>query len=284
LEARVQKESTGWIIWEFTMIRGAVLGSPITHSLSPRLHRALFEYLKIDGSYEAIEVKSGELSRFFSERSEEFDYLSLTMPLKEEALSLGLPIDSIATRIQSANTLYKDGANWKVTSTDGSGFMQALKEKKLETFSSVLILGAGGTARAVAGVLDSVSKAITVLGRSSTREEALAQAVQVADFKYELWRQNIGFDEYDLVVNTTPAGAADLLAENVQDGVTAPLFDVIYNPWPTVLASRWLDSSGVVINGLELLLYQGIDQVEKTIGELSYRTELASHLRKVINS
>jgi shikimate dehydrogenase len=284
LEARVQKESTGWIIWEFTMIRGAVLGSPITHSLSPRLHRALFEYLKIDGSYEAIEVKSGELSRFFSERSEEFDYLSLTMPLKEEALSLGLPIDSIATRIQSANTLYKDGANWKVTSTDGSGFMQALKEKKLETFSSVLILGAGGTARAVAGVLDSVSKAITVLGRSSTREEALAQAVQVADFKYELWRQNIGFDEYDLVVNTTPAGAADLLAENVHHGVTAPLFDVIYNPWPTVLASRWLDSSGVVINGLELLLYQGIDQVEKTIGEISYRTELASHLRKVINS
>jgi shikimate dehydrogenase len=284
LETRVQKEFTGWIIWEFTMIRGAVLGSPITHSLSPRLHRALFEYLKIDGSYEAIEVKSGELSRFFSERSEEFDYLSLTMPLKEEALSLGLPIDSIATRIQSANTLYKDGANWKVTSTDGSGFMQALKEKKLETFSSVLILGAGGTARAVAGVLDSVSKAITVLGRSSTREEALAQAVQVADFKYELWRQNIGFDEYDLVVNTTPAGAADLLAENVQDFVSAPLFDVIYNPWPTVLASRWLDSSGVVINGLELLLYQGIDQVEKTIGEISYRTELASHLRKVINS
>jgi shikimate dehydrogenase len=284
LEARVQKESTGWIIWEFTMIRGAVLGSPITHSLSPRLHRALFDYLKIDGSYEAIDVKSGELSRFFSERSEDFDYLSLTMPLKEEALSLGLPIDSIATRIQSANTLYKDGANWKVTSTDGSGFMQALNEKKLETFSSVLILGAGGTARAVAGVLDSVSKAITVLGRSSTREEALAQAVQVADFKYERWRQNIGFEEYDLVVNTTPAGAADLLAENVQDGVTASLFDVIYNPWPTVLASRWLDSSGVVINGLELLLYQGIDQVEKKIGLISDRSELASYLRKVINS
>jgi shikimate dehydrogenase len=162
--------------------------------------------------------------------------------------------------------------------------MQALNEKKLETFSSVLILGAGGTARAVAGVLDSVSKAITVLGRSSTREEALAQAVQVADFTYERWRQNIGFEEYDLVVNTTPAGAADLLAENVQDGVTAPLFDVIYNPWPTVLASRWLDSSGVVINGLELLLYQGIDQVEKTIGEIPNRVELASHLRKVINS
>lgn len=266
------------------MIRGAVLGSPITHSLSPRLHRAIFEYLKIDGSYEAIEVKAGELSNFFRERSEDFDYLSLTMPLKEEALSLGLPIDSIAARIQSANTLYKEGAHWKVTSTDGSGFIQALKEKKLDSFSSVLILGAGGTARAVAGVLDSVSKAITVLGRSSTREEALAQAVQVADFRYERWRQNISFEEYDLVVNTTPAGAADLLAENVSREVTAPLFDVIYSPWPTVLASRWLDSSGLVINGLELLLYQGMDQVEKTIGVISDRSELASYLRKAINS
>lgn len=266
------------------MIRGAVLGSPITHSLSPRLHRAIFEYLKIEGSYEAIEVKSGELDKFFELRSSEFDYFSLTMPLKEEALSLGLSIDAVATRIKSANTIFKQNGSWKLSSTDGSGFLQALKEKKLESFSSVLILGAGGTARAVAGVLDSVSKAITVLGRSSIREEALAQAVQNADFSYMRWQQNIRFEEYDLVVNTTPAGAADLLAESVVGGVKAPLFDVIYKPWPTVLASRWLDCSGVVINGLELLLYQGIDQVEKTVGEIPNRPELAAYLRKILNS
>jgi shikimate dehydrogenase len=266
------------------MIRGAVLGSPITHSLSPRLHRAIFEFLEIDGSYEAVEVKSGELSAFFKKKSEDFDYLSLTMPLKEEALALGLPIDAVATRVQSANTLYRDGAGWKLSSTDGSGLLQALKEKKLESFSSVLILGAGGTARAVAGALDSASKAITVLGRSSTREEALSHAVQEADFQYMRWQQSIRFEDYDLVVNTTPAGAADLLADNVVDGITAPLFDVIYNPWPTVLASRWLDCSGVVINGLELLLYQGIDQVEKTIGVIANRVELASYLRKAINA
>ena len=266
------------------MIRGAVLGSPITHSLSPRLHRAIFDFLKIEGSYEAIEVKSGELTNFFTKRAEEFDYFSLTMPLKEEALSLGLPVDAIATRIQSANTLFKEGGSWNLSSTDGSGFLKALKEKNLDTFSSVLILGAGGTARAVAGALDSVSQAITVLGRSSIREDALSQAVQVADFTYKRWQQGIGFEEFDLVVNTTPAGAADLLADNVLDGVSAPLFDVIYNPWPTVLASRWLDCSGVVINGLELLLYQGIDQVEKVIGEIPDRVELATYLRKVLNA
>ena len=266
------------------MIRGAVLGSPITHSLSPRLHRAIFDFLKIDGNYEAIEVKSGELSDFFERRSEEFDYFSLTMPLKEEALALGLTVDAVATRVQSANTLYREGDIWKLSSTDGSGLLQALKERNLESFSSVLILGAGGTARAVAGALDSVSNAITVLGRSSNREEALSQAVEIADFTYMRWQQNIGFEEYDLVVNTTPAGAADLLADDVVDGVSAPLFDVIYNPWPTVLASRWLDFSGVVIYGLELLLYQGIDQVEKIIGEVPDREALATYLRKIINA
>ena len=65
------------------MIRGAVLGSPIEHSLSPVLHRAAFVDLQIEGSYDRIEVRAGELKNFLTERGSEFDYLSLTMPLKE---------------------------------------------------------------------------------------------------------------------------------------------------------------------------------------------------------
>jgi len=266
------------------MIKGAVLGSPINHSLSPRLHTALFQILEIEGIYEAIEVKSGELADFFKDRRDEFDYLSLTMPLKEEALTLDVSIDVATKRIQSANTLVNRSGNWSLSSTDGSGFIQALAHKGLNKFSSVLILGAGGTARAVAGALDTVSTSITVLGRSSTREDALSHAIQSADFSYRRWQQSIDFDEFDLVVNTTPAGAADLLAENVPHKTNTPLFDVIYKPWPTVLAARWQDCGGVVINGLELLLYQGIDQVEKVIGAIPDREELASQLRGKLKS
>jgi shikimate dehydrogenase len=97
------------------MIKGAVLGSPINHSLSPRLHNALFQFLGRDGSYEAIEVKSGELSQFFAERADEFDYLSLTMPLKEEALALDVSIDDATRRIQSANTLVSGNGSWILT-------------------------------------------------------------------------------------------------------------------------------------------------------------------------
>ncbi len=284
MENRIQEEFTGRKIQEFTMIKGAVLGSPITHSLSPRLHNAIFDFLGIEGSYEAIEVVSGELSTFFTTHGIDLDYLSLTMPLKEEALTLNVSVDKATKRIQSANTLVKREGSWTLSSTDGSGFLQALSNKGLQKFSSVLILGAGGTARAVAGALDSASASITLLGRSSTREDALTQAINKADFSYRRWQQNIDFEEFDLVVNTTPAGAADLLAESVPQKLTVPLFDVIYKPWPTVLAARWQDSGGVVINGLELLLYQGIDQIEKVVGAIPNREDLAAHLRQVLNS
>jgi len=262
------------------VIRGAVLGSPITHSLSPRLHRAAFAFLGLEADYQAIDVPAGTLSSFFSGRNQEFDYFSLTMPLKEEVLTLPVTKSSLLTQIQSANTLYRDGQLWALTSTDGSGFISALGFAELYTFNRVLILGAGGTSRAVAGALDSVSKEIHVLGRSSVRAPALESAVQTAAFEYIRWGSGVEFNSYDLVVNTTPAGAADLLAENIKGGLRAVLFDVIYKPWPTVLASGWKDSGAKVINGLELLIYQGIDQLEIILTQELDRQTLAQHLRK----
>jgi shikimate dehydrogenase len=152
----------------------------------------------------------------------------------------------------------------------------------LKTFNRVLILGAGGTARAVTGSLDSVAKEIHVLGRSSIRQEALERAIHSSQFTYRRWTLDIDFSEYDLVVNTTPAGAADLLADSVYPGTTSLLFDVIYKPWPTELAKRWNDCGGKVINGLELLLYQGIDQLEIVLDRKVDRSALAQHLRAVL--
>ena len=108
------------------MITGAVLGSPISHSLSPVLHKAAFAFLGIEGDYSAIKVESGALAEFLQTRSSEFDYLSLTMPLKEEVLGLGFDADALTQRIQSGNTLIKRNDKWSISSTDGSGFVAAL--------------------------------------------------------------------------------------------------------------------------------------------------------------
>jgi shikimate dehydrogenase len=264
------------------MITGAVLGSPIKHSLSPVLHKAAFEFLGVEGNYSAIKVGSGGLAKFIETRSSEFDYLSLTMPLKEEVLGLGFHADALTQRIQSGNTMIKKDDKWSISSTDGSGFVAALEHAGIREIDSVLILGAGGTARAVTGALDSIAQNIHVLGRSSLRQEALESAVSHSRFEYHRWSSDVDFTEYSLVVNTTPAGAADLLAGSVNPGIQATLFDVIYKPWPTELAQRWSDCGGAVINGLELLMYQGLDQLARVLDVEFDREALATHLRAVL--
>ena len=264
------------------IIKGAVLGSPVEHSLSPLLHREVFDFLGIAGEYNRQEVALESLAQFFDSQSANFDYFSITMPLKEEALTLPVVVDPLALRIQSSNTLYKRGDQWHLTSTDGSGLISALKHEGYISFKRALVLGAGGTARAVVGALDGVADEIVVLGRTSTRRDVLESAVERSIFDYERWNDAPDFASYDLVVNTTPAGAADLLAESLSPGECSLFFDVIYKPWPTVLGSRWADSGGVVINGIELLLYQGIQQLSLALGKQLDELALATHLRPIL--
>ena len=246
-------------------LKAAVLGFPIAHSLSPVLHRKAFELLGIAGSYEAIEVESGGLAEFLESQGANYDYLSLTMPLKEEVLviaeSSGIEVDELALQIQSVNTLIRNGSGWSATSTDGSGFVKALANAGYDHFTSVLILGAGGTARAVAGALDEIADSVAIMGRSVRRNVGIAACFRKLAPEFIAWDDQIDLRNFDLVVNTTPSGAADLVAENIPSKVEGLLFDVLYKPWPTLIARRWSDGGGKVISGLELLLYQGIDQI-----------------------
>ena len=246
-------------------VKAAVLGSPIAHSLSPFLHGKAFEVLGISGTYEAIKVESGGLSEFLRRQGQSYDYLSLTMPLKEEVLDIAkassIKVDDLAQRIQSVNTLVKSGTGWSATSTDGSGFIKALANAGYDHFNSVLILGAGGTARAVAGALDEIADSVSIMGRSIRRNAGIAACFRKLVPEFIVWDDQIDLRKFDLVVNTTPSGAADLVAENIPSKVEGLLFDVLYKPWPTLIARRWSDGGGKVISVIELLLYQGIDQI-----------------------
>lgn len=266
------------------ILRGAVLGSPVEHSLSPLLHREAFKFLGIEGQYDRREIQLESLHDFFLANHQDFDYLSITMPLKEEVLALPVAVDDVAMRVQSANTLYRRGDQWHLTSTDGSGFISALRNEGYGKFNKVLVLGAGGTARAVVGALDGLADEIVVLGRTSTRREVLEASIQRSAFEYIRWNDSPGFAQYDLVVNTTPAGAADLLADSLFSGDCSLFFDVIYKPWPTVLGARWEDSGGKVMNGLELLLYQGIQQLGLALDRSLDESKLATHLRPLLKA
>ena len=257
------------------MINAAVLGSPITHSLSPLLHSLAYEYLGVQARYEAVEVKSGQLQNFLTNTDK--NALSLTMPLKEEALTVSHLISDIAQRITSGNTLSLTDGVWSLTSTDVLGFDFSLDMHRIKEIETVVVIGAGATARAAVASVSKIAKSVLVVTRNPDRISAMNQA-STAEVTYLPWELTNQLNTADLVINTTPHNAADYFVASVEKPIGA-FFEVLYNPWPTVLSKVWAQSENLVIDGLDLLIHQGISQVEIFAGVTVDRHELYRLMR-----
>lgn len=239
------------------MINAAVLGSPISHSLSPKIHLKAFEILGIPGEYQAIEVDEKSFPTFFKENSGgNWNGFSLTMPLKEIVLQFSQQVDERARQINSANTLYRLADGWAVTSTDYLAFENLLS---VDSNKRVAIIGGGGTARAAIGSLNSKIKAVDVLLRNPVRLQAMSNAAP--DIKINHCEMSTSLDSYDLIIQTTPAGAFDQYAAKLRSA-TGDLMECLYKPFPTPLASRFNELGGNVISGKELLVEQALFQIE----------------------
>jgi shikimate dehydrogenase len=263
------------------MIRAAVLGSPISHSLSPQLHKIAYEILGIQADYSRFDVKSGGLPDFLVEHPE-LDALSLTMPLKEEALLIADSVSQISSQIQSGNTLSKKDGIWNLTSTDVEGFIQALKVNNFSSDGTALIIGSGATARACVAALASVDRIqkgkIHVIHRNPDREKQMRAAAPLIDLEFHIWDSFPIINDTSLVVNTTPAGIADAFCDFV-DKPRGLYFEALYNPWPTLLFDRWGSQGAGRIDGIDLLVHQAISQVEIFTGISVDRKSLSSHMR-----
>jgi shikimate dehydrogenase len=261
------------------MIKAAVLGSPISHSLSPLLHNTAYARLGIQGSYEAIEVNAGGLAKFMDGRDATWTGFSLTMPLKEEAIEYADHVDELAKRINSANTLYRDGGVWRATSTDVIGFSQALKSHKIAIKGHVVILGAGATARAAAAACDGSAAHITVINRSLSRVQGMSDAVIDSELRFLNWDNLSVLSDADLVISTVPAGVTDSI--ELPQETTAPFFEALYKPWPTPASALWASRGGFVIDGLDLLIHQAIAQIQIFTGKVFDSSAMYAQLRSV---
>ena len=256
------------------MMRCAVLGSPIAHSLSPRLHRAAYEFLGVVGTYEALEMPEADFPRFFAHAHHEgWTGFSLTMPLKERVNTEGIDIDLTARRINSVNTLFRRNDNWLGTSTDFLAFRRIFATI---SYSSVCVLGGGATARAAIAALDGTVETIAVALRNPAKFELLRESALTS--KLALRPFNPDLNNFDLVVSTVPAGASDVLSTALAK-TQGTFFDVLYNPWPTQIAGEWHRLGGHVINGLDLLVKQALDQISL----MSEREFDLTVMRKVLN-
>lgn len=249
--------------------RAAVLGSPISHSLSPTLHRAAYAELDLDWSYDAIEVGDGDLVSFVDGLDHgAWAGLSVTMPLKAEAFALARMRSDTVARTRAANTLIPLGAGWSAENTDVPGLVAALDEAGVDLVERACVIGAGATAAsAVLALTRRGVRRVEVVARRPERVDALADVVAGLDVELRpvAWADAESALAHPLVVCTVPAGAGDSLAGVVpaQPGV---LFDVVYDPWPTVLGAAWTTGGGRVLGGLDLLVHQAVLQVELMSG------------------
>ena len=288
--------------------RALVLGDPVGHSLSPVLHEAAYASLGLTGwSYGRERVGRGELGAFLADLDDDVAGLSLTMPLKEEALDVVDDVHPHGRLLGSVNTVLTAGAvhgprhgTW-ATSTDDDGVTDALRSLPPRTPARrVLLLGAGGTARAAAAAL--AGRIPVELVVAARRAEQSGQVADVADELARRHREMIGrglrtrrahrhlvgelatrssvaaaglddvtdlLPEVDLVVQTLPAGVADRWVPDVDalDPTRVPaLVEVLYDPWPTPLARAVHLRGGDVVGGLEVLVGQAVEQVALMTG------------------
>ncbi|MEU4240433.1 shikimate dehydrogenase [Actinoplanes sp. NPDC026619] len=249
----------------------AVLGKPIAHSLSPVIHNAGFAAAGLTGwSYVAIECAEAELAAVIDGLGPEWAGLSLTMPLKEEALRLAASATAVARATGAANTLVRrpDGT-WHADNTDVYGMVRVLREAGLQPAPSVTVLGGGGTARAVLGAAAELgATSVTVVTRRPEVRDELRPAAEALGIELAgaAWADAAKLFHADAVISTVPKGAADHLASEVAWQPGTVLFDAIYDPWPTPLAAAAEKSGIPVVSGLDLLLGQALSQFEQFTG------------------
>ena len=281
------------------MIRAAVLGSPISHSLSPTLHNRAYEILGISGKYEAIELSEVEFPQFFAEAtaldaSVDWRGFSLTMPLKEIVTNSLIGVDPLAKRISSANTILIDRnsqeVNVKILSTDVLGFRTIFDRITINQDSSVAIIGGGGTARAAVSALDGLVSNINVYQRSEKRNNLVRGAASLSAINFHGLNKLNDVLDHSLIVSTLPNTASEVLIAAIPPKVreSQVLFDVAYSPFPSTPAIAWQKAGGALIDGVELLIRQALEQIRLMTrtnfeSDLMYE-ELRTHVMAVINN
>ncbi len=258
----------------------AVLGSPISHSLSPKLHNYWLQKYNIEGKYYAMETKAENLYKTICNLEDRgFVGVNLTVPLKQEILNIIDDIDEFSRKISAVNiVIFKNGKRIGFNS-DSYGFIENLKYGiklynccEIENYlDKVVVLGAGGAARAViAGLIKCGAGEIFIANRSLDRAINLVDDFDCDNLVVSPWeeRDNL-LENTGLLVNTTSLGMVGQPDLNIKlDKLpnNALVTDIVYNPLDTKLLITAKSRGNKVVDGLGMLLFQGQMAFEKFFG------------------
>lgn len=242
-----------------------IIGDPIDHSLSPAIHNAAFNTLGLNCSYIAFRVQEGQLKNSIdSLRSINIGGFNVTMPHKVKVLNYVDRCDKTVQLVGAANTVNNEEGKFCAYNTDVAGFIRPLRKRKVDFNGiEVLILGAGGAARAVVVALSGEKGIanINIFNRNTDRSTNLANLAKKLGLKASIISnddvQKIAYKS-DLIINTTPLGMSNeqSLIKSASISKDSIVYDIVYKPINTKLIENAKTAGAQVVYGYEMLLAQ----------------------------
>lgn len=246
----------------------AIIGNPVEHSLSPVMHNAAFKELGLNLVYLAFTVSRKELKNaLLGAKSLGLKGLNVTMPHKNEVMNYLDELDLTAKSIGAVNTVLNNEGKMVGYNTDGKGAIIALHENGvcLER-TKLVVLGAGGAAKAIAYQAAKDVKELVILNRSPSKAKKLVESfpknlgakVKSGSLSFEVLEQELA--TADILVNATCLGMHPNCDSPVPSGLLRSdlcVMDIIYNPMETKLLKAAKAVGAQVISGVEMLIYQG---------------------------
>jgi shikimate dehydrogenase len=255
-----------------------IIGDPIEHTMSPVMHNAAFRKLGLDYVYLAFPVRQKALDKAVAGmRALNIRGLNVTIPHKVAIIPFLDKLDPLAEKIDAINTIVNEDGVLTGYNTDATGFLQALLERGIKPRGKkVIILGAGGAARAISFILAERDASLVILNRHSARAEDLARRIaqffpeEVKSLALNEENLKIALASADILINTTSVGMVPdvdktpVPAELLKKGLI--VFDIVYNPVKTRLLREAETAGAQTMNGLDMLVWQGALAFEKWTG------------------
>lgn len=244
----------------------AVIGHPIGHTMSPFIHKRLFELSGVDAEYTAIDIAPENLAAEYSETLKKLDGYNITIPHKQSIIKLIDETDEKAKMYGSVNTVLNSGGKAKGFTTDPDGFIRAIEAAGITLGGRIMILGCGGVARTMAyeialrGLEFEFAVRRQDVGQAGLLCLDITRKIPGAKVSFGLIDQIIG--NVDLLINATPIGMYPNVDEqpvhNCAIGRCKSVFDAVYNPLETVLVKRARANGSVAEGGMSMLVWQAV--------------------------
>ena len=247
-----------------------MLGHPIAHSKSPALHAAAYRQLGLDFGYAAQDLQAEELDGFIRRVRADGNWfgLSVTMPLKTAIVPLLDALEGAAATLGVVNTVVATGVRLVGYNTDVAGIVNALRHAGVREQPSAAILGGGGTAVAAVAALEALgAPAADLFVRDAGRSSAAGRPPPSSAWRTAFapgarrpapWPDTTSLFPRCPLMQRTPSRRTLRQPRAPPGGC---LLDVAYDPWPSGLAAVWEARGGTMVPGLEMLLYQAVEQV-----------------------